>query len=79
MAERLAASLKLKRVLFASEYSFYSITGIQQSGRIYYNRNQQHILDHFLTVVAQHCPGTNLKSISCKSSRRYNAIRLVDP
>ena len=79
MAERLAACLRLKRVLFASEHSFYSITGIQDSGRIYYNRSQQHILDHFLNIVAQQCPDFRVKSLTCGSSKRYNAIRLVDP
>lgn len=79
MAEKLAANMKLKYVLFASDYSFYSISGIQENGRLYYNRNQQHILDHFLDIIGQHHRAKVTAAVTFKPSRKYNAIRLVDP
>lgn len=53
MSERLVASIRLKKVLFAGDFSFYSISGIKTNGRLYYNKNQQHLLDNFLHIVGE--------------------------
>lgn len=53
MAEKLASNIRLKQVLFAGEYSFYSISGVKATSRIYYNKNQQHLLDNFLHIVGE--------------------------
>ena len=79
MSERLVASIRLKKVLFAGDYSFYSISGIKTNGRLYYNKNQQHLLDNFLHIVGEKLGNKPIKNALCKPTKRYNAIRLVEP
>lgn len=52
MAYVLMANIKMKTILFDSDHSFYDVSGIKQSNKIWYNRNQQHIIDNLLETIA---------------------------
>ena len=75
------ASLKMKNILFESDYSFYQVSGIAKNHRIYYNRNQQHLLDNFLAFIAERFNKREAiyNASSTQINKQFNAIRLADP
>lgn len=46
------ANLKMKNILFESDNCFYHMSGISKNNKIFYNRNQQHLIDNFLAFIA---------------------------
>lgn len=47
------AHLKMKNTLFESDHSFYNVSGMSECSKLYYNRNQQHLIDNFLAIIAE--------------------------
>ena len=81
MVERFRANIRLKKVLFEDEGCFYSITGVKENNRFFYNKSQQHILDNFLDVIAERYNKREViyNNSRCEIASQFNAIRLVDP
>ena len=81
MAYVLAGNLKMKQILFEGSHSFYSASKIEQYGRFFYARSQQHLIDNFLAHIADNFDKSEViaKGVSMEMNKQYNAIRLVDP
>ena len=49
--------------------------------KLYYNRNQQHLMDNFLAIIAERFNKREAiyDKSTIKVNKQFNAIRLVDP
>lgn len=82
MAQIFRRNIKLKQLSFSDPLtSYYNLSGLAQTRRIYFNRVQQHLIENFLAhIVKSFKKPVSICAKECFGvANQYVAVRLMDP